>query len=78
MSDSAVEEKKYEAPPSPRFREFADALSPLFWMDEFNRPDRLLEFAGTLVRAAGLEDTGWDSYRESLLFMEDLNPDPEH
>jgi hypothetical protein len=72
MPDSDAAEKKYEEPPSPRFREFADALNPLFWMDEFNRADRLLELVCTLVRVAGLEDTGWDSYQESLAFMEDL------
>ncbi len=69
--DSAAQTDPEEQPKS-RVREFADILNPLFWMDDFNRPERLLEFACTLVRAAGLEDTGWDSYQESLVFMEDL------
>jgi hypothetical protein len=69
--DSAAQTDPEEQSKS-RVREFADILNPLFWMDDFNRPERLLEFACTLVRAAGLEDTGWDSYQESLVFMEDL------
>jgi hypothetical protein len=90
MPDEPVVEPKYEEPPSPRFREFADILNPLFWMNEFNRADRLFEFVCTLVRAAGLEDTGWDSYQESQAFLEDLKrlwrldlsantfPEPDH
>jgi hypothetical protein len=59
--------------PKSRMREYADVLNPLFWHDSFNRVDRLFEFVCTLVRAAGLRDTGWDSHQESLAFLEDLN-----
>jgi hypothetical protein len=34
--------------------------------------DRMFEWACTLVRAAGLKDTGWDSYTESLALLTDL------
>ena len=61
-----------EIQPKSRFKEFAEILNPLFWADDFNRADRVLEFVCTLVRAAGLEDTGWDSYQESLTLLEDL------
>ena len=72
MPDETVAEEKYDEPPSPRFSEFATILNSLFWMPEFNIADRLLEFVCTLVRAAGLENTGWDSYQESLVFLADL------
>jgi hypothetical protein len=55
-----------------RIRHYADILNPLFWRDEFKRMDRLFEFACTLIRASGLQDTGWDSYYESLALLEDL------
>lgn len=55
-----------------KLRHYADILNPLFTPDEFNYSHRLLEFVCTLVRAAGLEDAGWDSYQESLAFLEDL------
>jgi hypothetical protein len=56
----------------PRIRQFAEILNPLFWNDEFNKSDRLFEFVCTLVRAAGLESSGWDSHEESLAFLEDM------
>lgn len=65
------EETKIEGPQS-RIREYADVLNPLFWSDEFNNSDRLLEFVCTLVRAAGLQSTGWDAHQESLAFLDDL------
>jgi hypothetical protein len=61
-----------QEPPKSRIRHYADILNPLFWMDEFNIAHRMLEFVCTLVRAAGLQSTGWDSHQESLAFLEDL------
>jgi hypothetical protein len=69
MSDSA------SATPEPaksRTRHFADILNPLFWHDDFYKMDRMFEWACTLVRAAGVKDTGWDSYTESLALLTDL------
>jgi hypothetical protein len=59
-------------PTVPRIRHYADILNPLFWHDDFYRIDRMFEWACTLVRAAGLKDTGWDSYNESLALLDDL------
>jgi len=56
----------------PRTRHYADILNPLFWKEEFNNVDRLFELVCTLVRAAGLQDTGWDSHHESLELLADL------
>jgi hypothetical protein len=73
-----------------RVRHYADILNPLFWHDDFYQIDRMFEWACTLVRAAGLKDTGWDSYNESLALLDDLThlqemalptgkfPSPEH
>jgi hypothetical protein len=88
--ESTTQTGTEEPQPTSRLREFAEVLKPLFWMDEFKRADSLLEFVCALVRAAGLEDTGWDSYQESLTFLEDLKrlwslelpkdvfPEPDH
>ena len=54
-------------------RHYADILNPLFWHDDFYRIDRMFEWAGTLVRAAGLKDNGWGSFNESLALLDDLN-----
>ena len=59
-------------PSNPRMRHFADILNPLFWHDDFYKMDRMFEWACTLVRAAGLKDTGWDSHTESLALLTDL------
>lgn len=73
MTENAADDHESEGiQPKSRFEEFAEILKPLFWADDFNRADRMLEFVCTLVRAAGLEDTGWDSYQESLALLEDL------
>ena len=72
MPNAADGHEAEEIQPKSRFKEFAEILNPLFWADEFNRADRLLEFVCTMVRAAGLEDTGWASYQESLTLLEDL------
>jgi hypothetical protein len=69
VSDSA------QKPPNPaenRIRHYADILNPAFWHDSFNRAEVLFEFACTLVRASGMKDTGWESYNESLAFLEDM------
>jgi hypothetical protein len=55
-----------------RTRHYADILNSLFWDDAFNRIDLMFELVCTLVRANGMRDTGWDSYYESLAFLEDL------
>ena len=70
--NTADDHEAKEVQPESPFKEFSEILNPLFWADDFNRADRLLEFVCTLVRAAGLEDTGWDSYQESLTLLEDL------
>lgn len=54
------------------FRHYAEILSPLFWHDDFNEVGRLFELVCTLVRAAGLKDTGWDSHVESIELLRDL------
>jgi hypothetical protein len=69
MGDS---EKNPPNTSGPRIRHYADILNPLFWHDDFYQVDRLFEWGCTLVRAAGLKDTGWDSYNESLALLEDL------
>jgi hypothetical protein len=53
-------------------RHYADILNPLFCHEDFNRIDRMFEWVCTLVRAAGLKDTGWDSYNESVALLDDL------
>jgi hypothetical protein len=73
MTENAADDhESEEIQPKSRFKEFAEILNPLFWADDFNRADRMLEFVCALVRAAGLEDTGWDSYQESVTLLEDL------
>lgn len=59
-------------PAAARVPYYAEILNPLFWHDDFNRVDRLFEFVCTLVRASGMKDTGWESYYESLAFLEDF------
>lgn len=54
------------------FRHYAEILSPLFWHEDFNEVSRLFEFVCTLVRAAGLKYTGWDSHLESIELLRDL------
>ena len=53
-------------------RHYADILNPLFWSDDFNRVDRMFEWACTMVRVTGLKDAGWDSYTESIALLEDF------
>jgi len=55
-----------------RLRHYAEILNPLFWNDSFNNMNLLFEFACSLVRASGMKDTGWESYNESLSFLEDM------
>ena len=55
-----------------RIRYYADILNSLFWNDDFNRVDRMFEWACTMVRVTGINDTGWDSYTESIALLEDL------
>lgn len=59
-------------PPVSRMRHYADILNPLFWNDTFNRVDRMFEWACTMIRVSGLKDTGWDSYAESIEFLDDF------
>jgi hypothetical protein len=58
--------------PVSRMRHYADILNPLFWDDSFNLVDRMFEWACTMVRVSGLQDTGWDSYAESIEFLDDF------
>jgi hypothetical protein len=70
--DSDLGKDNSSQPQTSRIRHYADILNPLFWDDSFNRVDRMFEVVCTLVRANGMRDTGWDSYYESLAFLEDL------
>lgn len=54
-------------------KHFADILNPLFWDDQFNEVHRMFEWVCTLVRAGGLQDSGWDSYTESIALLGDLS-----
>lgn len=65
-------EENSGTPPISRIRHYADILNPLFWTDDFNRVDRMFEWACTMVRVTGIKDTGWDSYTESIALLEDL------
>lgn len=70
VSDS---EKANPNPAVSRLRHYADILNPVFWHDSFNKVDTLFEFICTLLRVAGMKDTGWESYNESLAFLEDMD-----
>lgn len=59
-------------PAAARVPYYAEILNPLFWHSDFYRIDKLFEFACTLVRASGMKDTGWESYYESIAFLEDF------
>jgi hypothetical protein len=65
-------EKNSATPAVSRLRHYADILNPLFWNNDFNRVDRMFEWACTMVRVTGIKDTGWDSYTESIALLEDL------
>jgi hypothetical protein len=58
--------------PISRVQRYADILNPLFWNEEFNRVDRMFEWACAMVRVTGMKDTGWDSYTESIALLEDF------
>ena len=66
------QDKDPVAPPVSRMRHYADILNPLFWNDDFNRVDRMFEWACTMVRVTGMKDAGWDSYTESIALLADL------
>ena len=55
-----------------RVRYYADILNPLFWDNGFYVADRFFEYVCTLVRAAGMQDAGWDPYYESQAVLDDL------
>lgn len=55
-----------------RFRHYAEILNPLFWDDAYSEVHRMFEWACTMVRVTGVQDTGWDSYTESLALLEDF------
>jgi hypothetical protein len=55
-----------------RMRHYADILNPLFVNEKCKVFETLFQFVCTLVRAAGMTDTGWDSYTESTEFLKDL------
>jgi hypothetical protein len=55
-----------------RFRHYAEILNPLFWDNTYNEVHRMFEWACTMVRVTGLQDTGWDSYTESVALLEDF------
>ena len=67
-----LDEKSATPPIKSRMRHYADILNPLFWSDDFNRVDRMFEWACTMVRVTGLKDSGWDSYTESIALLDDL------
>ena len=53
-------------------RHYADILNPLFVNEKCRVFEVLFQFVCTLVRAAGMTDTGWNSYTESTEFLADL------
>ena len=53
-------------------RHYADILNPLFVNEKCRVFEVLFQFVCTLVRAAGMTDTGWDSYTESTGFWQIL------
>jgi hypothetical protein len=55
-----------------KIRHYADILNPLFWDSTYNEVHRMFEWACTMVRVTGLQDTGWDSYTESVALLEDF------
>lgn len=55
-----------------RFRHYADILNPLFYDEAYNEVHRMFEWVCTLVRVVGLQDTGWDSYTESIALLQDF------
>jgi hypothetical protein len=55
-----------------RIRHYADILNPLFGMINLMTFDRMFEWACAMVRVAGISDTGWDSYIESIALLENL------
>ena len=59
-------------PPIGRMRHYADILNPLFWRDDFNRVDRMFEWAAPWCALLALKDAGWDSYTESIALLEDF------
>jgi hypothetical protein len=65
-------EEHSATPPVSRIRHYADILNPLFWNNDFNRVDRMFEWACTMLRVTGMKDTGWDSYTESIALLDDL------
>lgn len=54
------------------FRRYADVLNSLFDPTPHMRQDRLFELVCTLVRAAGMQDAGWDARLESEAVLDDL------
>jgi hypothetical protein len=59
--------------PTNRIRHYADILNPLFWNPAFDRNVNVMfEWACTMVRATGMQDTGWDSYTESIALLKDF------
>jgi len=64
--------QKPSNPAEDRLRHYAEILNPLFWNDSFNKMNLLFECACSLVRASGMKDTGWESYNESLSFLDDM------
>ena len=69
----AEQDEKSTEQPANKIRHYADILNPLFWSDDFNQVHRMFEWACTMVRVTGMQDTGWDSYTESIAFLEDCS-----
>jgi hypothetical protein len=73
VSKLPEQDEKLTGQPVNKIRHYADILNPLFWSDDFNQVHRMFEWACTMVRVTGMQDTGWDSYTESIAFLEDCS-----
>src|SRR6266516_1659781 len=69
---SADLEKSPQNPFEGRVRHYAEILNGLFDLTFSNDVAWLFEFVCTLVRSAGVQDAGWDSYYESEAVLDDL------
>jgi len=57
----------------PKVRPYADILVPLFWDHKYDLDIQVLyQCACAMLRTNGMRDTGWDSYTESIAFLDDF------
>lgn len=71
MEETKIANSKNRA--MPKVRPYADILVPLFWDRKYDTNiDALFDMACAMLRATGIRDTGWDSYTESIAFLDDF------